>query len=57
MSFFSGDAITGVFRLPPKIHGLFGDAPGKLCDNHIGNTCDPDGDGTYDDVALSWSLE
>ncbi len=54
--FFSEDTITGVFRLPPKIHALFGETPGKLCDSYVGD-CDPDGDGIYDDIALSWSME
>lgn len=53
---FSGGGFTWVFRLPPKVHALFGDTPGKLCDSYVGD-CDPDGDGIYDDIALSWSLE
>ena len=55
--FFNGNNITWVFRLPPKIHTLFGDTPGLLCDNYVGAACDPDGDGIYDDIALSWSME
>jgi len=55
--FFNGNSITWVFRLPPKIHTLFGDTPGLLCDNYVGTDCDPDGDGIYDDIALSWSME
>jgi hypothetical protein len=44
--------------LPPKIYNLYG----KLCfDNSAGAEfdpqCDPDGDGLYDDAALSWSME
>ena len=54
--FFSGGSLTWVFRLPSKIHALFGDEPGKLCDSYAGD-CDPDSDGVYDDIALSWSLE
>ncbi len=57
LSYFNGDHLTGVFRLPPKIHSLFGDAPGLLCASSLGNDCDPDGDGVYDDVAVSWSME
>jgi len=53
---FSASSITGVFRLPPKIHALFGDVPGKLCDSYVGD-CDPDGDGIANDIAVSWSLE
>lgn len=58
LAYFSGDSLTGVFRLPPKIHGLFwpGPVPGLLCDSSVGD-CDPDEDGTYDDIAVSWSLE
>lgn len=55
-SYFSTDSITWTFRLPPKIHTLFGDVPGKLCYSIVGD-CDPDGDGIYDDVVLSWSME
>jgi len=57
--FFSDDRpITWVFRLPLKIYNLYG----KLCfDNSAGAEfdpqCDPDGDGLYDDAALSWSME
>lgn len=54
--FFSSPWFTWVFRLPPKVHALFGDTPGKLCDSYVGD-CDPDGDGIYDDIALSWSME
>ena len=54
---FSGASITGIFRLPPKIHTVFGDSLGKLCDNPNGDNCDPDGDGIYDDAVLSWSME
>ncbi|MCX6825144.1 MAG: hypothetical protein NTY80_02865 [candidate division SR1 bacterium] len=57
LSFFSGDDITGVFRLPPKVHTLFGDTAGLLCDSYVGNDCDPDADGIFNDIALSWSLE
>lgn len=57
LSFFNGDSLTGVFRLPPKIHTLFGGTPGLLCDNAIGNDCDPDSDGLSDDIAVSWSME
>jgi len=54
--YFSGDEISGVLRLPPKIHSLFGETPGKLCDMYIGD-CDPDGDAIYDDISVSWSME
>lgn len=54
--FFSGDGFTWVFRLPPKIHSWFGDVPGNLCNSIVGD-CDPDGDGIYDDAALSWSMQ
>ena len=54
--FFSDNGFTWVFRLPPKVHSWFGDVPGKLCDSIVGN-CDPDGDGIFDDIALSWSME
>jgi len=55
-SYFSGNTITWLFRLPPKIHTLFGDTPGNLCYSYVGD-CDPDGDGINDDIALSWSME
>ena len=55
-AYFSGDSLTWVFRLPPKIHTLFWAVPGLLCDSSVGD-CDPDEDGTYDDIAVSWSLE
>ncbi len=55
LSIFSGDSITWILRLPPKIYALFG-PQGKLCDSYQGD-CDPDGDDIYDDVALSWSME
>jgi len=54
--FAAADEITGVFRLPPKIHALFGETPGKLCESYVGD-CDPDEDGIYDDVAVSRSME
>ena len=54
--YFADDEITGVLRLPPKIHALFGETPGKLCDSYVGD-CDPDGDAIYDDVAVSRSME
>ncbi len=55
LSYFSGWSLTGLFRLPPKIHGLFWDISGLLCTSSIGG-CDPDGDGLSDDMAVSWSL-
>ena len=57
LSFFSGDYITGTFRLPPKIYAVFGDAAGLLCDSYVGNNCDAAGNGIYNDVALSRSLQ
>lgn len=57
IAFFSGGSLTGIFRLPPKIHAIFGYLPWLLCDSYVGNDCDPDGDGIYDDIALSWSME
>ena len=56
ISYFNTGDITGVLRLPPKIHELFWETPWKLCDSVVGD-CDPDGDGTYDDIAVSWSME
>lgn len=57
ISFFSGSIVTGEFRLPPKVYAAFWWAPSaSLCDSSLGD-CDPDGDGIYDDVAVSWSLE
>lgn len=56
ISYFNAGEITGVLRLPPKIHELFWETPWKLCDSVVGD-CDPDGDGTYDDIAVSWSME
>ena len=54
---FSGDEITGVFRLPPKIFTGFWWLPlAFLCDSYLWN-CDPDGDGIYNDTAVSWSME
>ncbi len=54
---FSGDEITGVFRLPPKIFTGFWWSPlAFLCDSYLWN-CDPDGDGIYNDTAVSWSME
>jgi hypothetical protein len=55
-SYFSWTTIMWLFRLPPKIHALFGDTPGNLCYSYVGD-CDPDGDGINDDIALSWSME
>ncbi len=55
--FFSGGWFTWVFRLPPKIFTIFWwSTPASLCDSYAGD-CDPDGDGIYDDIALSWSME
>lgn len=63
--YFTGGGITGVFRLPPKVFSgfwLWTDPSSTLCrlDGYL-NDCtsdgDPDGDWTYDDIALSWSLE
>lgn len=55
--FFSGGWFTWVFRLPPKIFTVFWwSTPASLCDSYAGD-CDPDGDGVYDDIALSWSME
>lgn len=55
--FFSGDTVTWVFRLPPKLYTSFGD----LCATSVGaefdSQCDPDGDGLYDDSAVVWTLE
>ncbi len=57
LSFFSGNTITGTLRLPPKILSGFGwSTPGSLCNVFL-DDCDPDGDGIYDDIAVSWSLE
>lgn len=42
--------------MPSKVHHIFGDRPGMLCDSFEGNTCDPDQDGVYDDPIVSWSL-
>lgn len=45
--------ITWIFRLPPKVYSGFWWAwKGELC-----NVCDSDGNGTYNDIVLSWSLE
>lgn len=55
--FFSGESVEGVFRLPSKISSVFGaDEDALLCDTIQGD-CDPDGDGIYDDPALSRSME
>lgn len=57
IAYFSGNNITGVFRLPPKIYSWFWwTDEALLCDTIMGE-CDPDGDGIYDDIALSWSME
>ncbi len=54
---FSDDSITGVFRLPPKVFNEFWwSTAASLCDSYAGD-CDPDGDGIYDDIALSRSME
>lgn len=60
--FFSGEEITWVFRLPPKILSGFWWLPcALLCHgNEFGcssDGCDPDSDNLADDVALSWSME
>lgn len=54
--YFAANTITGILRLPPKIHDLFGETPGKLCDSYVGD-CDPDGDNIYDDDVVSRSME
>lgn len=57
--FFSGDGVTGVFRLPPKIFSGFGWwTTALLCDavSYL-SECDPDGDNLNNDVVLSWSME
>lgn len=60
--FFSGEEITGVFRLPPKIFSGFWWLPcSLLCHGYefgcASDSCDPDGDNLSDDVALSWSMQ
>lgn len=57
LSSFSAGEITGIFRLPPKIHTIFWNTPWLLCDSYVGNNCDPDGDGIFDDIAVSRSIE
>ncbi|MFA7298675.1 MAG: hypothetical protein WC010_03465 [Candidatus Absconditabacterales bacterium] len=55
--FFSDTEFDGIFRLPPKIFSGFGGGiSASLCASFM-DGCDPDGDGTYDDIALSWSME
>lgn len=57
LSYFSGDIIQWIFRLPPKIFNEFWwSTSASLCDSYA-DDCDPDGDGIYDDVALSRSME
>lgn len=55
--FFSDTEFDWIFRLPPKIFSWFGWwISASLCASFM-DWCDPDGDGTYDDIALSWSME
>ena len=55
--FFSGGGFTWIFRLPPKIFTIFWwSIPASLCAGFM-DACDPDDDGIYDDIALSWSME
>lgn len=56
--YFSQNHITGVIRFPPKIQSWFWGIPASdLCYNFLGPDCDPDGDGIYDDIVVSWSME
>lgn len=59
LSYFSGTIITWTFRLPPKVFsGFWWWSSALLCDNLATTSdCDPDSDGIYNDIALSWSLE
>lgn len=51
-------SITWIFRLPPKIYQEFWwTGPADLCYSDIGENCDPDGDGVYDDIVVSRSLQ
>jgi len=58
LQFFSNMSVTWTFRLPPKIYQEFwSSGPADLCDSYIGANCDPDGDGIYDDILVSRSLQ
>ena len=58
IQYFSDTFLTWIFRFPSKIYEVFWWSPwADLCANYVGNYCDPDGDGLYDDVAVSRSLE
>ncbi len=55
---FTGNYVTWILRLPPKIYAAFGwSSSADLCDSYFNVDCDPDGDGIYDDVVVSRSLE
>ncbi len=57
-SFLSSAPITGIIRFPPKIQSRFWWVPAAdLCSNALGADCDPDGDGVYDDIVVSRSME
>jgi hypothetical protein len=59
LSFFSNTTnIKWSFRFPPKVYQQFWwSTSAELCDSYVGANCDPDGDGIYDDVAVSRSME
>lgn len=54
----SSAPITGIIRFPPKIQTGFWWVPASdLCSSAVGANCDPDGDGLYDDIVVSRSME
>ncbi len=57
LQYFDGTQITWTLRLPPYVHSLFWSTPGLLCYSYVWSDCDPDGDGIYDDIVVSWSME
>lgn len=55
MKYFSGDYVSWVFRLPPKIYSWFSGS--TLCDDANSSLCDIDWDWLYDEVVANRSLD